>query len=159
MDSQQAYIARLAHYIAEVLIPKNPEGFTFDPLTFQTLPAFDGEIWPDIHLASIEGHERVFFAIPSFAEVHSWLLDNFERLCVYGNFIGFWEHNGEFYLDVTNAIYRRERAIAFGNSNGQLAIFHPYSKNEIPIENHEGTTISDGTLVTWLLAILRFLFE
>ena len=134
MDSQQAHVARLARHITDVLIPENPEGFTFDPLTFQALPAFDGKIWQDIHLASIEGHERVFFAIPSFSEVHSWLLENFEWLSIYGNFIGFWRHEDRFYLDVTKAVYGRNRAIAFGSSNRQIAIFHPYTKQEIPVE-------------------------
>ena len=147
MDLQQAHIARLARHIADVLIPVNPEGFTFDPLTFQTLPVFDDKIRPQIYLASIEGYHRRFSVIPSFAKVHGWISDHFEQLSVYGNFIGFWKHAGWFYLDVTKAVYGRNRAVAFGSSNGQQAIFHPYTQEEVPIEYHYDTETTSGSKV------------
>ena len=143
---------RLARHIAGILIPANPAGFTFDPLTFQLLPDFDYRIWPGIYPASVDGNERVFSTIPSIAEIHSWISDTFERLCIYGNFIGFWEHNKDFYLDITNAVYGHNRAIAFGSSNGQQAIFHPFTNEEVPIGYHNDAEVTNSSEVCHMAA-------
>ena len=135
VDSQQAHITRLARHVADVLIPENRGGgFTFNPLTFQSLPPFDHRVFPEIYLVSIKGHERIFSTIPSFEECRKWILDSYEWLCVYGNFIGFWEHEGHFYLDITHAIYGYERTVAFANSNNQIYCFNPYTEEPIAIK-------------------------
>ncbi len=135
---------QLVDFISNGMIPRNPTGFTVDPFTLQA-PTFDDSILPDIYYVSKQGHERVFAAIPSCEEVRNWIADNHEWLCISGNFIGFWEHREQLYLDITNAVHGRKQALSYAKQNRQLAILHPYTQEEILTGYDEGARLFTAT--------------
>ena len=122
----------LSKFVAEQVIPINPEGFSLDVFTFKA-PVFDEELLPSIYFVSVYGHEQIYPKIPTYEEIYAWLENNYELLSIYGNFVGFWKHLGQFYLDITNAILGRQYAFIFAQQNKQIEIYHLASQKSIPV--------------------------
>ncbi|MBM4103128.1 MAG: hypothetical protein FJ263_03635 [Planctomycetes bacterium] len=117
-------VGKLASYIAKVVIPANPDGFTIDPETLQT-PAFHKSVF----LVSRKDREQRFYTRPGLMEVASWLRRNGDILYRPGHYIGGWRDNGIFFLDVTLSIRGMFAALNAAYANRQRAIYHPFSGN------------------------------
>jgi hypothetical protein len=130
---QKTYVDRVVQHLIEVMIPANPNGFTFAPMDYGC-PVFNDSVYPDIYFVSINGAEKVFSSVPSYQEVSTWVQNNYGWLCIVGNYIGYWRHLKTFYLDITKAIVGQSCALAFGKLNRQHSIYHPYTQTTIPIE-------------------------
>ena len=113
---------KLADYIANIVIPKNPNGFTIDPATLQT-PAFPRSVF----LVSRKECERRFHTRPGLKDVADWIRQNSEVLWRPGHYIGGWRDEGIFFLDVTLSIRGMFAALNAAYANQQLAIYHPFS--------------------------------
>jgi hypothetical protein len=115
-------VGKLAGYIANVVIPANPDGFTIDPETLQ-MPAFPKSVF----LVSRKDCEQKFDTRPGLIEVAGWLRQNRDLLSRPGHFIGGWWDNGTFFLDVTLSIRGMLAALSAAYANRQIAIYHPFS--------------------------------
>ncbi len=139
-EQEKNHINRLSQFIVDKINFSNKKAFTIDPLTFKD-PVFDKRIYQKIYYVSIKVHEQEFDAIPAFSMIRNWITDNYEWLCIRGNYVGFWEHLNHFYLDITKVVYGRKRAILFGKKNCQLAIYCPFTNEEIPIRHNDDEPI------------------
>lgn len=117
---------KLVNYITNIVIPKNPKGFTIDPLTLQT-PTFPKSVF----LVSRKDCEQKFRKRPGLEEVADWIRQNSNILYRPGHFIGGWRDNGIFFLDVTLSIRGMLAALNAAYANQQLAVYHPFTAKTI----------------------------
>jgi hypothetical protein len=115
-------VGKLAGYIADVVIPANPNGFTIDPTTLQ-MPAFPKSVF----LVSRKDCEQKYDTRPGLLEVAGWLRRNSDLLSRPGHYVGGWQHNGIFYLDITIPVMGKSNALNIAYANQQIAIYHPFS--------------------------------
>ena len=115
-------IDMLADYIANVILPENPEGFTIDPVTIEP-PGYDR----DTFIVSLKGREQRFIARPQSSDISGWINLNKDALFQSGHYIGGWRNKWHFFLDVSIAVQGRILAFNAARANQQLAIYHPSS--------------------------------
>ena len=71
--------------------------------------------------------------------IAAFLEENYEILSMKGNFFGYWIGSASYgnskrvYLDVSVNIADKKEAVAFGRSNGQLAIWDVFNSSEITL--------------------------
>ncbi len=120
----------LAYYIACTLMPANPSGFTLNPMTFQP-PIFEDYNTEEIYLVSLRGYEEKFYCQPVFEEVAIWINKHNALLYCPGHYIGGWQDDHVYYLDISVAIRGEAKALRVAHENEQLAIYHPSSEKTI----------------------------
>lgn len=132
--SEISHAGRLAYYIANILMPASPSGFTLNPMTLQT-PVLNKYKAANTYFVSLKGYEQQFQQQPVFAEVSEWVNKYNRLLHSPGYYIGGWLDAGIYYLDLSVAIRGRAKALRIAHVNEQRAIFHPSSDKTIYVPN------------------------
>lgn len=117
-------VFRIAHHVAHIVIPTNPDGFTIDPATLR-MPAFPKSVF----LVSRKDCEQKFDTRPGLEEVADWIRQNRDLLSRQGHYIGGWWDEGIFFLDITLPIQGMRAALNAAYTNRQKALYHPSSGN------------------------------
>jgi hypothetical protein len=98
---------------------------------------------PQYSVAYSKHTEKVFDQLPTDDEVADYVNSNITLLEKEDLFFGGWEHEGRYYLDVAQALskreYSREAAIQVGRDRDQLAIFDLEYLEEVTCEPEKGT--------------------
>jgi hypothetical protein len=127
-----AFLNRLAQFLAKVVIPHHPEGFTFDPMSWRR-PRFV-EL---VYIVSLHGHGRQFHRVPNDAAILSWLKMNEQLLIVSGFYVGGWSNidADSYELDISVAVRGLKRALLMARYNRQRAIYYPAEDAVIKVGN------------------------
>ena len=82
---------------------------------------------PNYSISYAKEVEHIFDSIPTEDEVREYVNKHITLLAREDFFLGGWEHKGQYYLDVAQALskreYSREAAIQTGRDRDQIAIF------------------------------------
>jgi hypothetical protein len=113
-------IDRVAAMVADQLIPKQPEGGTFDPREMRLVNPGRGVFGVSLKVYEKECPDR-----PSRMDVRKWLYQTLPVLQTDDHFLGWWHCTKRqvYYLDVSLLVWGRPRAMAVARTEGQLAIY------------------------------------
>lgn len=82
------------------------------------------------YMVSIKGKEQTY-KFADTVNIKSYVIANIADLLEDDKFLGGWEHNGIYYLDVSVHFDDLKEAQAFGRANDQIAIYDLSDKTEI----------------------------
>jgi len=118
--------------LANQIIPERPNGFTYDAV-LDDFPEFE----PMIHIVSLDKHEQVFTRSIRYEQIYSWLSESFNLLVRANYFVG-WSVEKDFKcLDVSLPIDGLENAMEFARQQKQRWIWHPFTREAIPVPSDE----------------------
>lgn len=112
----------LAKFLATEIVPKNPNGFTFDPITW-SLPSFSQGVF----VVSEHGYEKTFKGLPSEPEIFEWIRDKVYLFRRSGHYIGGYQREADklYYVDVSIAVVGWQHMLATADQNRQMETFFP----------------------------------
>ena len=103
------------------------------------------------YFVSLPNNERQF-SLTDFTQdnLSEFIRDNVALLCKDNNFLGSWVENGIVYLDVSEQISDKRRAIEVGMLRNQLAIFDANSSQVISLPSNQksGTLTQQRAYIT-----------
>lgn len=129
-DCRRDLVGDVATILAQNVIPRNPDGFTFDIWTLDS-PRFH----PDVFIVSLEGRAWIGDRAPSEHVISLWLLANFSSFERPTNYVGGWKERGagRFHLDVSVPVRGQPAALKVAAAQQQSCIYHPASSREIHV--------------------------
>lgn len=114
----------------DALASKAVEGFTVGGFTL----AFPDGSAPNTGyvLSTVKDRERVFAAGElTVSAVASYIADNVDLLSEPGLYLGGWEWDGAFYLDISRIVYDLPSALTIARQHDQIAIWDIAGAQEI----------------------------
>ena len=79
----------------------------------------------NFYIGEIQSLRESFKTDPKSDELYAWLCTNLSAIYKLGGFIGGWNNNNIFFLDVVATIPSYENAMLAGRMNGEEEIYHP----------------------------------
>lgn len=138
---REHHLEVLARVLMEKVMPRNPDGFTFDPIML-SVPVF-----PEfVYITSLLGCGARFANSPQREEVFAWLGQHAKHLTRSGFYVGGWLNRSErvYELDLSCAVLGLDEAVALARANHQVAIFYPFDHLTIPVNGCDSTGCLTG---------------
>lgn len=119
-----------ATYIVDRLIPRHPDGFTWNSRRWQLVP-FE----PDDFVVSLDGYEQRFVRQPTVLEVATWLIAVSAELQHSNRFVGFWfeKKQRRYVFDVAMKVRGLAAALDAGGRHRQQEIYDATNNNCIAV--------------------------